>query len=133
MKKLDRMIYEDVMSSDDIEERIDELEAYKEDDELDTETDMLGLDDADELAVLTAIREEFSGAPDWNYGETVIAARYFRDYAKELAYDCGMVEENASWPNDCIDWDEAAEQLEQDYDEVEVRVAGVQFSYLIRI
>jgi hypothetical protein len=55
---------------------------------------------------------------DW-YPITMIRDSYFKDYAQELAEDCGMIQAGATWPNNCIDWDEAADQLRQDYTSVE--------------
>lgn len=40
-------------------------------------------------------------------------------HAQELADDIGAIDRNATWPCNCIDWDEAAEQLQQDYTEVD--------------
>jgi hypothetical protein len=46
---------------------------------------------------------------------TLIADDYFVYYAKELAEECGMVKEGATWPNNCIDWEKAASALQDDY------------------
>jgi hypothetical protein len=35
-------------------------------------------------------------------------------YAKESAEECGMVDDDAKWPHNCIDWDEAWRQLSFD-------------------
>lgn len=56
--------------------------------------------------------EQYRG--DW-YPATLIRDSYFRDYAQELAEDIGAVNTNASWPNNCIDWDMAARELRYDY------------------
>ena len=56
---------------------------------------------------------------DW-YPITLIADCYFTDYAQELAEDCGMINDNASWPNNCIDWDKAARELRIDYTPVTI-------------
>ena len=53
------------------------------------------------------------------HGETLIRDTYFEDYARELAEDIGAINRDASWPNNCIDWEEAASQLQQDYFSVE--------------
>lgn len=39
------------------------------------------------------------------------------DFAKDQAESIGAVDNNASWPNNCIDWEEASKQLMQDYNE----------------
>ena len=77
-------------------------------------------DDADELRILKALADEASGyAADWRYGETLIRDSYFRDYAEQLADDIGAIDRNASWPVKCIDWDQAARELQMDYSAVD--------------
>lgn len=74
----------------------------------------------DELNALKALAEEAEGyAPDWHYGETLIRDSHFRDYAMELAEDIGAIKSDATWPNNCIDWDQAARELQMDYSAVD--------------
>jgi hypothetical protein len=101
---------DDVIDSRDIIDRISLLE------ELGEERDE---SEAEELAALLALQEEANGSPDWQYGETLIRDTYFREYAQELAEDIGAIDRNASWPARCIDWDQAADELRQDYFSVE--------------
>lgn len=76
--------------------------------------------DADELRILKALADEASGyAADWKYGETLIRDSYFRDYAMELADDIGAVPRDLAWPATCIDWDQAARELQMDYTAVD--------------
>ena len=76
--------------------------------------------DADELRILKALADEASGyAADWPHGETLIRDSYFKDYAMELADDIGAIDNNASWPLTCIDWDQAARELQMDYSAVD--------------
>lgn len=56
--------------------------------------------------------EEFEG--DW-YPLGLVADSYFQEYAQDLAEDCGMVDTSASWPMNCIDWEQAARELQMDY------------------
>ena len=37
------------------------------------------------------------------------------DYAQDLAYSCGLIDESAAWPHNCIDWERAAHELSYDY------------------
>ena len=77
-------------------------------------------DDAAELAILSKLAEEAEGyADDWKYGETLIRDSYFRTYAEELAEDIGAINHEASWPNNCIDWDRACRELQMDYTSVD--------------
>lgn len=39
------------------------------------------------------------------------------DFAQEMAEDLGLIDANASWPNNCIDWEYAASELMYDYNE----------------
>jgi len=77
-------------------------------------------DDADELRILKALADEASGyAADWPHGETLIRDSCFKAYAMELADDIGAIDNNASWPLTCIDWDQAARELQMDYSAVD--------------
>ena len=58
--------------------------------------------------------------PDWEHGEQLIRDSHFKDYAQELAEDCGMVDNRAVWPNTCIDWERAARELQYDYTSIDV-------------
>jgi len=54
--------------------------------------------------------------------------RSFVEYAEQLADDMGAIDRHARWPVNCIDWEEAARQLEQGY--ITVTYGGT--NYLIR-
>lgn len=72
-------------------------------------------EEAEELKALKALAEEAeSYAADWHHGGTLIRDSYFEEYARQLAGDIGAIDARASWPCDCIDWEEAASQLQQD-------------------
>lgn len=47
--------------------------------------------------------------------EYLISEHYFEHHAAELAEDLGLVDRNAIWPYNHIDWSAAAEDLKQDY------------------
>ena len=72
-------------------------------------------DEAEELRALKALAEQCEGYGDWEYGEALIARSYFQTYAQELAADIGAIDPSASWPLNCIDWEQAAKELEADY------------------
>lgn len=97
------------------------IESLREDRDDDSEAFTKG----DELAALEALASEGEGAPDWEYGETLIRADAFIGYAQELAEDIGAINRDASWPNNCIDWERAADELRMDYFTVDF--AGVDF------
>ena len=102
------MNYEDIIDVRDIIERIEDLE------------------DGDELAALMSIMEDLKGEGGderWRgawYPLLLIRDSYFKDYAQELAEDCGMVDRNAKWPANCIDWEQAASELKHDYTSIDI-------------
>ncbi|HNR55121.1 MAG TPA: hypothetical protein PKJ19_08145 [Flavobacteriales bacterium] len=110
----------------DIIARVEELEKdrdYSEDEQTWAEENA---SDADELSALMSILEDLKGyggdeqwRGDW-YPVTLIHEDHFEDYAQELAEDIGAVNRDAQWPNNHIDWKAAAEDLLQDYSEVDV-------------
>lgn len=55
---------------------------------------------------------------DW-YPVTLIRDSYFQDYAQEFAEDCGTLTKGDTWPYTCIDWEQAARELQMDYTSVE--------------
>lgn len=97
----------------------DELEGAEEGEEGWTLDGVDMSDEAEELAALKALEEEAEGCSDWGHGETLIRDSHFEDYARELAEDVGSYDRNASWPLNCIDWEQAARELQQDYTSVE--------------
>lgn len=78
-------------------------------------------DDKAELALIEGLLERLKGyggnhqwEGDW-YPDVLIRRSYWVEYAEQLANDIGAVNSDAGWPNSCIDWEKAAEQLEIDY------------------
>ena len=77
-------------------------------------------DEALEFKALLELAGEAEGyAADWQYGEALIRDTHFEEYAQELAEDIGAVNTESGWPNNCIDWKEAADQLRIDYTSVD--------------
>lgn len=128
--------FDDVIDSRDviarIEELTDELETARADQGGESESfehwcsavlrdaGELYYDECAELKTLKALADEASGyAADWQHGETLIRDSYFKDYAMELADDIGAIDNNASWPLTCIDWGQAARELQMDYTSVD--------------
>lgn len=112
---------QDLIDSRDIIERIKFLEIDEENANDEDKQELVN------LKALEAEAEGYSGG-DWRHGATLIRDSYFEDYAKELANDIGAVDSKANWPLQHIDWEAAAEELKQDYTEVDFD--GV--SYYIR-
>jgi len=49
---------------------------------------------------------------------TMIPEDEFEDYAQQLAEDIGAIGKDNQWPLNCIDWEDASEELKNDYSEV---------------
>jgi len=75
--------------------------------------------DGEEYTVLEKLIDQCEGYGDWRHGETLIADSYFETYAQELADEIGRIDKRASWPLNCIDWAQAADELKADYTEVD--------------
>lgn len=75
--------------------------------------------EAEELKQLEALADDAGGCADWKYGEGLIRDSYFQEYAEQLAEDTGAIGRDAKWPCDHIDWEAAAEALQQGYTSVE--------------
>lgn len=119
---------DDIIDSRDVIARIAELESERDDIEHAPADDESALtleefdtgDDGQELKTLRALAEECEGyVSDWRHGEALIRDSYFEDYARQLAEDIGAINRDARWPNDCIDWEKAADELRQDYTSVD--------------
>jgi antirestriction protein len=101
---------QDIIDSRDVIARVEELRDMESRDQ----------DETDELAALEALAKDAeSYSDDWEYGATLIRDSYFKEYAMELADDIGAIDKDASWPCNCIDWDQAARELRMDYTAVE--------------
>lgn len=89
--------------------------------------ELVNPDEAKELRILGEFMDELSGCGrnfkfegDW-YPDTLINVKYFTRYAQEFAEDVGAISSDVIWPCRCIDWEEAAAELAQDYTEVELK------------
>ncbi len=106
-----------IIDSRDVIERIEELQAEEID--FDSDKGHWGYsDEAAELATLEALLDDCDSS-EFPHGLTLIADHYFEDYARELADDIGAINSDAGWPNNCIDWERAARELQQGYTSVE--------------
>lgn len=103
----------ETIDSRDVIDRIEELEALAAEGALEP-------GEGEELAILQAFAEEACEVPDWAYGEIFVRESYFVTYAQELADDMGLFPLDYQWPLSCIDWDQAARELQVDYTEYEI-------------
>ncbi len=120
---------DDIIDSRDVIARIEELEAELEGGYIDGETsvymvdddgDFIDMDDEhEELKALKTLAEEAENVCSWEDGETLIRDTHFKDYAEQYADDSGAIDSTHYWPLDCIDWDKAADDLQQDFSSVD--------------
>lgn len=127
----------DIIDVREIIARVEELRAERDEynEKMADENAWASVDDgeAEELATLEAMLADMCGnggdeqwEGDW-YPITLIRESYFIDYAHELAEDTGAISADANWPNNCIDWEQAARELQYDYCGVEFN--GVTYWY----
>lgn len=62
---------------------------------------------------------ECTGAEDLRDFEESYSGEFSSDeeFAQDMAENIGAIDRNASWPNNCIDWEHAASELMYDYSE----------------
>lgn len=92
------------------------------------ETDF-GPEEQDELKGLEQLKEDIGerhGKID-DEGGPFVHENDFKEYAREFAEEIGATSGKESWPHNCIDWDKAASELQQDY--VPVEWQGVIYYY----
>lgn len=78
--------------------------------------------DSPELLALLEECEGNGGDEQWRgdwYPIALIRDSYFSTYAEELAEGIGAINADASWPNNCIDWEQASRELQMDYTPIE--------------
>ena len=119
MTKTELDLSADIIDVCDIIKQFEELE------ELQEAGDYLESPDCElsDLRKLLSELEGTGGDKEWRgewYPLTLIRNSYFKEYAQELAEDIGAVDSNATWPNNCIDWDYAARELRYDYTGIDV-------------
>lgn len=99
--------YED--RTDDFEDILfeeEEVQSWKEDWE----------DELKEIEEIDNIENELGS--EFDYGVTLVNEDYWEDYVKDLLIDCGYISKDfPSWIE--IDWDATANNVKQDYTEVE--------------
>jgi hypothetical protein len=119
---------DDTINSRDIIARIEELEGEIEQieeaaDEADrdlTQDEEAAIEELQaELDTLQALAKQGQGCSGWKDGVTLIRDTYFEEWAKEYAFEIGALERPLEWPATCIDWADAANELQSDFTSVE--------------
>lgn len=118
---LEDLSAEDVIDSRDLEETITELEERRAE-ALEDDEEIGAIWDDDDETLLDALQALRQATEDegWHNGIGFIRDSYFEDYARQLADDIGAINAEATWPNNCIDWERAARELQTDYSAVEI-------------
>lgn len=102
------------------------LDPHAHADSIDFESDFPDNDEAreiwEEFKALQEFEAQASGyAGDWNHGEPLIRDSHWQTYAEQFAEDIGAVNSDERWPNNHIDWEAAARELQSDYSAVEFK------------
>jgi len=120
--------YDDIIDIRDVIARVEHLRALRTPGPVDLGEDDNAIAQDDLFAELTELEsllddlrgnggdEQWEG--DW-YPGALIRDSHFRDHARDLAEDTGMLNESSRWPYTCIDWDQAARELRMDYSSTE--------------
>lgn len=106
----------DILDTRQLQDVIDDIESIDEEER-----------DDDQKATLKALEELSDDIGEWLHGNTLIRESYFQEYAEQTADDIGAIDRNATWPCNCIDWERAAAELQQDYSSCEID--GTTFYY----
>jgi hypothetical protein len=114
----------DLFTEAETDEEKDEAQA-----QIDSAESDFGADEQAELSELESLKDDVGESRGGisTDGGPFVHENDFEDYARELADDLGTVDKNAGWPMSCIDWEQAAEELKQDYSSLEFR--GVTYLY----
>lgn len=103
-------------------DELNDLEMRRDDEEQD---DPLN---EDEFTRLTAIHNLINEVGDEaSDGVYLVPESEFTEYAQELAEEIGAISSDASWPNNHIDWEAAANSLKSDYSSITFE--GVDYLY----
>lgn len=99
----------DILYKSELQARLDELEAEDEDD---NPLNQWEVEERDSIRELLSQMER-DGVED------LISEDYFEDHARQTAEGIGAIDDDTSWPCNCIDWERAADELRVDYTAVE--------------
>ena len=101
---------EDVLDTRTLIDRYEELEDAERDEDEQQEFTYL----SDFLAEIKGNGGDHQWRGHW-YPVTLVRETYWKEYCQEFAEDIGAINNEAGWPNNCIDWEQAARELRMDY------------------
>jgi hypothetical protein len=108
-----------ITNTDDIIDLRDVIARFEEIEETEDEDELI---ERDEIKKLIDDCQGYGGDEQWRgdwYPVTLIRDSHFKDYAQELAEELDLIDNSAKWPSNCIDWEQAARELQMDYSSVE--------------
>ena len=94
-----------------LQEELDELDSQFEDAEQPGNPSMGG----DEYERRAVLRDFIAEVSDYSEDDMLIPEDEFEDYTRQFAEDIGAIDSDARWPATCIDWEQAARELQMDY------------------
>jgi hypothetical protein len=107
---------DNIIMTDWVTARVETLEnKIRDDDENREHNDLIIL-----LDKLCGSGDHYKWRDNW-YPSELVRDSHFYTYAVDFAYETGAVKEDNAWPNNCIDWDKAARQLQDDFSPVKFR------------
>ena len=105
---------EDWLDSRDIQERLEWLESFDDEDLTDEEKE-----EYNELYRFRDYMIEHYDKDSWFWGFLFIRDEYFTEYAEEFANEIGAIDDKQYWLTKHIDWDAVARDMQDDYWEVD--------------
>jgi hypothetical protein len=105
---------EDWLDSRDIQERLEWLESFDDEDLTDEEKE-----EYNELYRFREYMIEHYDKDSWSWGFLFIRDEYFTEYAEEFANEVGAIDDKQYWLTKHIDWDAVASDMQDDYWEVD--------------
>jgi hypothetical protein len=106
----------DTMDSRDLYKRLCELERMEEDHK-DDPAEFPALDDEEEEE-LKELRYMESSVPDFRHGAVLVAEADFAKYVEQEWHETNE-EAQVCWPYNCINWDDAADEVRSDWGDAE--------------
>lgn len=74
--------------------------------------------DGEEFKAINDLKDELGSS--WDDISCLVAERDFEEFAEQEAIEIGAIRGGyMDWPNNCIDWSKAADELKQDYSQVD--------------
>jgi len=118
MSTLIELSDQDFVSTEEIQDRIDELETLL--DGINEDELILFIEEKEELETLIDLKDEI-GDYTFENQETLIRATEIKDYLVDMVYDIGdLPKELPSYIESNINWDGVVSDLLYDYSEVEI-------------